>query len=136
MNVMIKELYNELSVGFKKDMGKYAQLYKTRYPHLRKRGMSAYAVFLMVVYALVRRFGLDERSVDEMKIILLQLIRTLSVADSIRMKLLKTVKTYYTLNHVALVNIRNTFEKAEWMHKGAVFEDFLFKKREIFLKSG
>jgi hypothetical protein len=100
MNAMIKVLYGELSIGFRKDMGRYAQLYKIRYPHLRKRGMSAYAVFLMVVYALVRRFGLSERSVDEMKVILSSLIMNLSVAECVRLKLLAVVKGYYALNHV------------------------------------
>ncbi len=105
MNAMIKVLYGEMSSGFKKDMGRYAQLYKCRYPHLRKRGMSAYAVFLMLVYALVRRFGLGNRSADEMKEILFSLIKNLSVAECIRMKLLAVVKGYYVLNRLARIDI-------------------------------
>lgn len=105
MNGMIKMLYSELSMGFKKDMGRYAQLYKIRYPHLRKRGMSAYAVFLMVVYSLVRRFGLTDRSVDELKEILSRLILGLCVAECVRMKLLAVVKGYYTLNRLAVIGV-------------------------------
>ncbi len=111
MNTMIKILYEDLNKGFKKDMGRYAQLYKIRYPHLRKRGMSSYAVFLMIVYALVRRFGLSDLAIDEIKEILSRLIMNLSVAECVRLKLLAVVKGYYALNHI--VGIRKVFISKE-----------------------
>ncbi len=136
MNAMIKVLYVELNTGFKKDMGRYAQLYKMRYPHLRKRGMSAYAVFLMVVYALVRRFGLGDRSLDEMKEILSGMILRLSVAECVRLKLLAVVKGYYALNRRAQMNVKKSFDFAESAQKEGSMELLQAVKREIVLKSG
>ncbi len=136
MNTMIKVLYSELNKGFKKDMGRYAQLYKIRYPHLRKRGISSYAVFLMVVYALVRRFGLADRSVEELKEILSSLMLNLSVAECIRLKLLAVVKSYYVLNRLAQNDVRKSFDFAESAQKEGSMERLQAVKREIVLKSG
>ncbi len=136
MNAMIKMLYGELSAGFKKDMGRYTQMYKIRYPHLRKRGMSAYSVFLMLVYAIVHRFGLNDRSVDEMKEILSSLIKNLSVAECVRLKLLAVVKGYYILNYVPQMDIRKSFNFVESVENEGSRERLLGVKRELVLKSG
>ncbi len=102
MNKLIKDLYSSLHPQFKKDMSQYAHLYKKRYPHLRKRGMSAYAVFLMISYALIRRFGLKDHAIEQLRVLLSEILKNLSVADCIRVKLLKVVKCYYVLNHYAI----------------------------------
>ncbi len=136
MNKMIKALYSDLSTGFKKDMGQYAKLYKIRYPHLRKRGMSSYAVFLMVTYALVRRFGLGNRSIDEMRDVLLHMIMRLSIADCIRMKLLAVVNAYYVLNRIAKIDVGMITEFREMKQEPSVIMDFPSMKIEISLRSG
>nr|HPM01370.1 hypothetical protein [Candidatus Cloacimonadota bacterium] len=59
VNQITKTLWDTLNRSFRKDLALYADQYKKTYPGLRKRGISAYSAFLMVIHALIRRFSIN-----------------------------------------------------------------------------
>jgi len=101
INQITKTLWQTLHPHFKKDMALYALQYKKKYPGLRKRGISSYAVFLMIIHALIKRFSIAYENQDIGLAILKNLISVLSVKKAVQLKLLKIVRDYYQLNHEA-----------------------------------
>ena len=99
INRISKELWIDLDYIFKQDLARYARMYKQEYPSLRKRGISSYSCFLMIVHALIKRFSL--KSDDEQLCInvLKRLLYDLSVYKAICLRLIKSVKDSYRLNH-------------------------------------
>jgi hypothetical protein len=98
INFLSKTLWDELDALFKKDLAIYARAYKQRYPSLRKRGVSSYAVFLMIIHALIKRFSLNTENQDQCLYLLRTLLSHLSVQKAVQNKLLKTVKNHHRLN--------------------------------------
>jgi len=101
INQISLKLWAEQSQRFKKDMAEYAKRYKKKYPGLRKRGISAYSAFLMVVHALIRRFHIQYENHENAINIMSTLIKTLSVKKAIRLRLIKPVSDAYQLNQSA-----------------------------------
>jgi len=101
INQMTKALWQTLHPHFKKDLAFYALQYKKDYPGLRKRGISSYAVFLMIVNALIKRFSIAYENQKKCMIIIETLLSTLSVRRSVQLRLLKPVKACYKLIHCA-----------------------------------
>jgi len=99
INQICKRLWNTLDPQFKRDMGRYAVQYKKEYPALRKRGVSAYSVFLIVIYGLIRRFYLRTEELEKCISMFEQLLQNISVFKLIRIKILKPVTRGYRLNH-------------------------------------
>ncbi len=101
INQITKALWQTLNPHFKKDLALYALQYKKDYPGLRKRGISSYAVFLMIVHALIKRFSIAYENQNDCLAILQKLISPLSVKKAVEIWLLKVVRDYYQLNHQA-----------------------------------
>jgi len=99
INLICLTLWSEQSDGFKRDMKKYAKLFKTTYPGLRKRGVSAYSIFLILIHALIKRFSLNDISSDLLRSVLRKLLDSLSVFKAIQIRLLKRVPNAYRLNY-------------------------------------
>jgi len=102
INQITKALWESLHPHFKKDLAFYALQYKKDYPGLRKRGISSYAVFLIIVHALIKRFSIAYENQDDCLAILQKLISPLSVKKAVEIRLLKPVMGYYQLNHRAI----------------------------------
>ncbi len=98
INRISKVLWDELDNHFKKDLARYARMYKQEYPSLRKRGISSYSCFLMIVHALIKRFCLNSENEHLCINVLEKLLHGLSVYKAIRLKLIKSVKVSYKLN--------------------------------------
>jgi len=102
INQITKALWQTINPHFKKDLALYALQYKKDYPALRKRGISSYAVFLMIVHALIKRFSIAYENQDDCLTIIQKLISLLSVKKAVEIRLLKPVMGYYQLNHRAI----------------------------------
>ncbi len=98
INRITHTIWQDLSHEFKLDLALYAQKYKQKYPGLRKRGISSYAVFLMITHALIKRFGIERINqslcIEKIKVLLINL----TVYDAVRIRLLKPVYKAYQLN--------------------------------------
>jgi len=105
INQITKTLWQTLNPHFKKDLALYALNYKKEYPGLRKRGISSYAVFLMIVHGLIRRFSISYENQTACIFILEKILSPLSVTKAVQLKLLKWVKGNYRMNHYAGANI-------------------------------
>ncbi|MBP7562678.1 MAG: hypothetical protein KA886_02725 [Candidatus Cloacimonetes bacterium] len=99
VNQLSKALWQDLNPVFKKDFVIYAKRYKHKYPCLRKRGVSSYAVFLILIHALIKCYAIICTNQAECLIILKKLLLRLSVKKAIKIKLMKPVNAYYQLNH-------------------------------------
>ncbi|HOE09631.1 MAG TPA: hypothetical protein PLV89_12260 [Treponemataceae bacterium] len=99
INALCKILWEELTPRFKKDLGLYALRYKKEYPKLRKRGVSSYAVFLMLIHALIKRFSLNLDNHSNSQSLLNKLLSQLSVKKAVELRLIKIVRSHYQLNH-------------------------------------
>ncbi len=98
INRLCKALWDGLDPHFKRDLSRYALRYKSQYPGLRKRGISSYAVFLMIIHALIKRFSLTTEENEKSLALLRILLRDMSVCKAVRYRLLKVVSNYYQLN--------------------------------------
>jgi len=99
INQITRMIWEKLAHPFKKDLAKYAHLYKKQYPGLRKRGISSYAVFLMISHSLVRRFSLNISDSAYCSDLLIAFLKNMTVKKAIDLRLLKKVNRYYCLNH-------------------------------------
>ncbi len=99
VNRISQRLWAELSHKFKNDMALYARQYKITYPGLRKRGISAYSIFLKITHGLIRRFSLEALSESLLTDTLKDLLYGLSVHRCVQIKLLNRVPGVYQLNH-------------------------------------
>jgi hypothetical protein len=99
VNQITRAVWDRLCNPFKKDLTEYAKRYKTEYPSLRKRGISAYSVFLMVIHGLIRRFSIMTTDAKKCISLFEQLLQNISVFKLIRIKILKPVSMGYRLNH-------------------------------------
>jgi len=104
INQIVRQIWNVLTPGFKKDLSVYALSYKHYYPTLRKRGVSSYSCFLILIHSLIKRFGLKEKPDELMYKILCDLLAKLSVYQAVCLNLLKKVAFVYQLNQEALFN--------------------------------
>jgi len=100
VNQITKAVWETLNLNFRRDLARYASQYKKTYPGLRKRGISAYSAFLMVIHALVRRFGIDMSQQESAIAILDKLLDQIYVYKLIRLKILKVVRYAYRLNQL------------------------------------
>lgn len=98
INAITKSVWETLLPAFKRDLAKYAMQYKREYPALRKRGISAYSVFLILIHALIKRFSLNTEKMVNCVNALSQLLSSISIYKAIRLKLIKKVRTCYQLN--------------------------------------
>jgi hypothetical protein len=98
VNQITRAVWDRLCNPFKKDLAEYAKCYKTEYPTLRKRGISAYSVFLMVMHGLIKRFSIMTTDAEKCIVIFDQLLLKMSVLKLIRIKILKAVRKNYRLN--------------------------------------
>jgi len=99
INQISLKLWPEQSQKFKKDMAEYAKRYKVTYPGLRKRGISAYSIFLKIIHGLIKRFSLHEIGESHLNHTLKAMLMGLSVYKCILSNLLKRVNRMYCLNH-------------------------------------
>ncbi len=113
INRISKVLWDELDNHFKKDLARYARMYKQEYPSLRKRGISSYSCFLMIVHALIKRFSLNSENEHLCINVLKRLLHGLSVFKAISLKLIKSVKASYKLNRCNAYQIMNNKEMSE-----------------------
>jgi len=118
INAICKLIWEDLNPLFKKDLALYALKYKKKYPSLRKRGISSYAVFLMIIHALIKRFSLQIENQLLCVAILKRLLERLSVKKAVQLRLLKPVMKYYQFNHCI------QYEQAEQMFKKDLPENF------------
>lgn len=102
INSIVKCLYQELSISFKRDLKIYASRYKKRFPLLRKRGISSYGIFLKIIYKIIQRFSLQEYDSEQCIKILRELIQPISIKEAIALKLLEKVYQYYQLTVSAI----------------------------------
>jgi len=79
-------------------MAEYARLYKRDYPTLRKRGVSAYSVFLMVIHGIIKRFTLVTDNIDKCISLFEKLLHKMSVLKLIRIRILRPVSMCHRLN--------------------------------------
>ncbi len=112
INQIAKELWQGLNLHFKKDLAGYALKYKKEYPVLRKRGISSYSVFLMLVHALLKRFSIAYENLSHCLLTLQSVLNHLSVCRAIQLKLIKPVKAYHLLNHPAGYDVVSKYESA------------------------
>jgi len=98
INTISRMVWAELAIPFKKDLAKYALLYKKEYPGLRKRGISSYTVFLMITHALIRRFSLKTEDSVQCADLIKILLQNMTVKKAVELRLLKRVNQYYLLN--------------------------------------
>jgi len=98
INRVSKSIWTILSPGLKKDMAKYSQKYREKYPVLRKRGISSYSAFLMIIHALVKRFYLQGETETALQRKLMALTEKLTVYACVCLHLLKKVDGAYRLN--------------------------------------
>jgi len=100
INSISKSLWEGLHARFKNDLAHYAKRYKIKYPILRKRGISSYAVFLMLIHTLIKRYSLNTENSLLSTHLLQLLLQKMSVKQAILQKLLKPVPYDYQLNQV------------------------------------
>jgi hypothetical protein len=105
VNQITRAVWDRLSNPFKKDLAEYARRYKIQYPNLRKRGVSAYSVFLMVIHGLIRRFSIKTADAEKCSVVFDQLLLKMSVFKLIEFKILKPVRMSYQLNQENWINI-------------------------------
>ncbi|HOD55273.1 MAG TPA: hypothetical protein PKJ08_12160, partial [Candidatus Cloacimonadota bacterium] len=98
VNQITRAVWDRLSKPFMRDLAEYARRYKIEYPNLRKRGVSAYSVFLMVIHGLIRRFSIKTADAEKCSVVFDQLLLKMSVFKLIEFKILKPVRMSYQLN--------------------------------------
>ncbi len=98
VNQITRAVWDRLSEPFKKDLAEYAKRYKTEYPSLRKRGVSAYSVFLMVIHGLIRRFSIKTADTEKCVVLFEQFLLKMSVLKLIEIRIFKSVRKNYQLN--------------------------------------
>lgn len=98
INAICKGLWDGLDLHFKQDLSRYAFMYKQEYPSLRKRGVSSYAVFLMIIHALIKRFSLRTDDQENCMKLLKTLLGNMSVYKAVQYRLIKVVSKSYQLN--------------------------------------
>ncbi len=104
VNQITKAVWDKLDLSFKKDLARYAEHYKKAYPNLRKRGISAYSAFLMVIHVLIRRFAIDTSHHANTIVLFERLLDQVTVYKLIQLRILKKVKTAYRLRHCNYIN--------------------------------
>jgi len=128
VNSVCKEIWKNLSLSFKKDLYRYSIEYRKVSFVLRKRGISAYSVLLMIVNALIKRFCLNTESYELLLLQVNSLMHHMTIYLFVKKRLIKAVKNAYRLNarHGVLLDfnpfLRNNTERliANEM-KGRVF---------------
>ncbi len=110
VNQITKAVWETLNLNFRRDLARYASQYKKTYPGLRKRGISAYSAFLMVVHSLIRRFGIDLGHQEKTVAIFKRLLDQMSVYKLIQLKILKTVRYAYRLNQLNSNDLKLTYQ--------------------------
>jgi len=116
INAITKAVWETLNPSFKQDLARYAVRYKKEYPTLRKRGVSAYAVFLILIHALIKRFSLNTDNDLQCIKTLITILANLSIYQAIRLKLLKRVRACYQLNNINTekpINLFSSFYSSE-----------------------
>jgi hypothetical protein len=102
MNQVVHDLWKTLSFKSKRELQTYAQLYKKRYPSLRKRGNNAYSIFLMICHSLIRKYQLHQLAPIGLTTQLKQMLAVLSLYKMVLQGVLKVVKYAYRLNNSLL----------------------------------
>ncbi len=98
VNRVTRSIWTQLSDLFKRDLSIYALRYKLSWPSLRKRGVSAYSIMLMITHALIRRFGLDTAQTENCSLLLIKMLEKYNIVQLIALKILKPVPKAYQLN--------------------------------------
>ena len=96
VNQIVRKLWNEITPKAKRDMALYAKAYKVKKVMLRKRGISAYGVMLMIVHALIKRFSLEG---DSLYAVLKTLLVDMSIKNAVKLGLLIKVSNIHQMNH-------------------------------------
>ncbi|HPM00650.1 MAG TPA: hypothetical protein PK816_00725 [Candidatus Cloacimonadota bacterium] len=104
VNQITKAVWDTLNISFRKDLAQYAVQYKKTYPGLRKRGISAYSTFLIVVHSLIKRFGIDTSYQENAIAIFKRILNQVSVYKLVQLKILKSMRFAYRLNHYNFLN--------------------------------
>lgn len=102
VNEIVKSLYQELRLSFKKELTIYSQRFKKQYPHLRKRGISSYGIFLIIIHRIIKRFSLKEYESEKCLKILREIVQYLNIKDAVHLKLLDKVYQFYQLTRSAI----------------------------------
>ncbi|HOD55332.1 MAG TPA: hypothetical protein PKJ08_12465, partial [Candidatus Cloacimonadota bacterium] len=113
VNQITKAVWETLNLNFRRDLARYASQYKKTYPGLRKRGISAYSAFLIVIHALVRRFGFDVSHQENAIAIFEKLLDQISVYKLIQLKILKEVRYAYRFNQLNGNDLKLTYQDME-----------------------
>jgi len=98
INSIVHGIWLDLSHQVKKEFQTYANAYKKRYPSLRKRGANSYAMFLMAVHTLIKKYQLHNRSQAELTGQLRNMLSRLSIYQLVLCGALKVVKYAYRMN--------------------------------------
>lgn len=131
INAISRMVWDGLTPPYKKDLAQYALLYKKEYPGLRKRGISSYAVFLMITHALIRRFSFNIENTVLCAELLKRLLADMSVKKAVELKILKRVSMYYQLNQNSLYHLKQ--EKCKKNHTEMILQnDRVYFKKEAF----
>ncbi len=109
INRICKTLWDELDMHYKKDLAVYAKAYKMEYPSLRKRGVSSYAVFLMIIHALIKRFSLATDNYELCLNQLRDLLGRLTLHKAVQVRLLKAVRKHYLLNNYPFFHLKLSY---------------------------
>ncbi|MBP7563267.1 MAG: hypothetical protein KA886_05705 [Candidatus Cloacimonetes bacterium] len=125
INAITKSLWATLLPAFKQDLARYAIQYKKEYPALRKRGVSAYSVFLIFIHALIKRFSLNFDNREICTEIIIHIMENMTVKKAITLRLLKKVRYYYKLNKTNVFKARvlgNDVKLRNFMYCEIIFD--------------
>jgi len=86
----------------KRDLQKYANQYKKRYPSLRKRGNNAYSIFLMICHSIIRKFSLNSLSYLKLEQTISDILSLSSIHSLILQGIIRAVKNAYQLNQTII----------------------------------
>jgi len=102
MNQIIHRLWSELSMSSKRDLQKYANQYKKRYPSLRKRGNNAYSIFLMICHSIIRKFSLNSLSYLKLEQTISDILSLSSIHSLILQGIISCKECAYQLNQTII----------------------------------
>ncbi len=95
------QIWNSLPLRFKNDIKQYADQYKGEYPHIRRKFISSYSIFLKIIHKIDSLYHISDKksfTPDDY----LKNFGSFSIADYIRMNFLPKVKNFNCLNAVIL----------------------------------
>ncbi len=119
------QIWKLLPLRFKTELSLYAKQYKKEYPHIRRKFLSNYSIFLKITHKLDQLMqSTQNKSLTPEDFF--KYFASFSLADFIRVKFLPKVKDFFKLNAQLLIEyITNFFE-----YKFVVTKDF-FKKQQL-----